>query len=297
MQIGADQNFFGAQTTTYGGMELSLSTGGPHPGPNDGDGRQSSHWKDDSLTSTRQFIGIMDPTMPRGLHRTISENDMLALDLFGYSIGGPAIVRPPNDNFANAIALTTGSGTVSGTNVNATRELGESAHVGLLGDKSIWYSWTSAVNGQATFDTIGSNFDTTLSVYLGTSVNQLNQVAANDDILTGSNKQSRVQFNIIAGQTYRIVIDGWNSESGSVKPGKIVDGDGVEVNYPVRLDGSVKPLHQEFKVTTTRRAPVARPVPAGAVVDVFVDNSNPTNNAVFLSYQRCHGMDFSLLGI
>ena len=52
--------------------------------------------------------------MPRGLRRTISENDRLALDLFGYSIGGPALVRPPNDNFANAIALTTDAGSVNG---------------------------------------------------------------------------------------------------------------------------------------------------------------------------------------
>lgn len=216
LSIGGDQVFFGNQVTTYATLELALSTGGPNPGPNDGDGRQSSHWRDDSLISTRQYIGIMDPTMPRGLRRTISENDMLALDLFGYAIGGPPLGRPPNDNFANGIALTTATGSLTGTNVNATREAGEPIHVGLLGDKSVWYSWVSQVNGQATFDTIGSNFDTTLAVYTGSAVNQLFHMGSNDDIVATVDKASRVQFNVTSGQTYRIVVDGWNSESGNI---------------------------------------------------------------------------------
>ncbi|HXC71652.1 MAG TPA: NF038122 family metalloprotease [Pyrinomonadaceae bacterium] len=220
LSIGGDQVFFGNQVTTYATLELGLSTGGPNPGPGDGDGRQSSHWRDDSLTSTRQYIGIMDPTLSRGLRRTMSENDVLALDLFGYAIGGPAPVRPPNDNFANAFALPTASastsGSTSGTNVNATREAGEPFHATLLGDKSVWYTWVSQTSGQVTFDTVGSNFDTTLSVYTGSELNQLFIVQSNDDILSGSNKQSQVLFNVTSGQTYRIAVDGWNSEFGNV---------------------------------------------------------------------------------
>src|SRR6185437_15852550 len=99
MSLGGSQVFFGNQLSTYATLELALSTGGSSPGPGDGDGRQSSHWKDDSLLSTRPYIGVMDPTLGTGLRRTISENDILAIDLFGYSIGSPAPVRPPNDNF------------------------------------------------------------------------------------------------------------------------------------------------------------------------------------------------------
>ncbi|HKY20803.1 MAG TPA: hypothetical protein VJM31_06250, partial [Vicinamibacterales bacterium] len=125
-------------------------------------------------------------------------------------------VRPPNDNFANALALTTASGTTSGTNVNTTREAGEPIHAVLLGDKSVWYTWVSQVDGQATFDTVGSNFDTTLSVYTGSAVNQLLIVQSNDDIVPTVDKVSRVQFNVTAGQTYRIAVDGWNSEFGNI---------------------------------------------------------------------------------
>ena len=213
LSIGGDQRFWGNQLSTYAIFELDLSTGGPNPLPGDGDGRQSSHWRDDALISTRQYIGIMDPTLQRGLRRTISENDMLALDLFGYTIGGPPIVRPPNDNFANAIALNGDTGTLTATNVNATREVGEPNSLGLMTDKSVWYSWIPTVNGQATIDTIGSDFDTTLIVYQGTTITLLGTVALNDEAV---NKASRVQFPVNAGQTYRVVVDGWNSEFGNI---------------------------------------------------------------------------------
>jgi len=216
MSVGGSQSFFSNVLSTYATLELGLSTGGPNPTPNTGDGRQSSHWRDDSLNSTSQYIGIMDPTLDDGVRKTVSENDLRAIDLFGYSTGGPPVVRPPNDNFANAISLPTTSGAVNGSNVNATREPGEPLHVGFLGDKSIWYTWQSTMNGQATFDTIGSNFDTTLAVYTGSAVNQLLNVAQNDDIANGGNRVSRVQFNIAAGTTYRIAVDGWNSEYGNV---------------------------------------------------------------------------------
>jgi N-acetylneuraminic acid mutarotase len=216
MTIGGSQVFFGNQTSTFATLELELSTGGLDPGPNDGDGRQSSHWKDDALFSTRPYIGVMDPTLGSGIRRTISENDIMAIDLFGYSIGAPAPVRPPNDNFVNGIALQNNSGTLTGSSVSATREAGEPSHAGFTGDKSVWCSWLSPVNGQMTIDTIGSNYDTTLAVYTGAAVNQLLTIAANDDIVQGQNKASRVQFNITAGTTYRIAVDGWNGEYGSI---------------------------------------------------------------------------------
>jgi hypothetical protein len=160
MSIGGSQVYFNNQLSTFATFELGLSTGGSNPTAGVGDGRQSSHWRDDDLSSTLPNIGIMDPTLGDGERSTISENDLKAIDMFGYTLGGPPRVPPPNDNFV-------GSGTVTGTNLWATREAGEPLHLGLQGDKSIWYSWQSPVNGQATFDTIGSNFDTTLSIYLG----------------------------------------------------------------------------------------------------------------------------------
>ncbi|MCK4850453.1 MAG: NF038122 family metalloprotease [Phycisphaerae bacterium] len=49
-----------------------------------GDGRQASHWKDNSLTGT--LIGIMDPTFPSGTIVPVNNSDLRALDLIGYEI-------------------------------------------------------------------------------------------------------------------------------------------------------------------------------------------------------------------
>ncbi len=49
-----------------------------------GDGRQASHWKDDSLTGIN--IGIMDPTLALGVSFNITAADLRALDGIGYEI-------------------------------------------------------------------------------------------------------------------------------------------------------------------------------------------------------------------
>jgi len=68
-----------------GATELGLSTGGPS-GSSDGggDGNQSSHWKQASLNNG-VFIGIMDPRIPSGKQRDITDNDVNALNIFGFN--------------------------------------------------------------------------------------------------------------------------------------------------------------------------------------------------------------------
>src|SRR6185369_13369771 len=74
---------------------------------------------------------------------------------------------------------------------------------------------TAPGNTTVVVDTVGSNFDTLLAVYRGTSVTALTAVASNDDIVSG-NLQSRVTFTPVAGTTYRIAVDGYGGASGSV---------------------------------------------------------------------------------
>src|SRR6266404_1800546 len=102
-----------------GNTELGLSTGGPAPGPNDGDGRQSSHWKFSSTCNGA--IGIMDPAISSGCRRTITASDQLALTSFGFNLtnsnpppGPPPPPPPPaNDNFANSQVISGCSGSVT----------------------------------------------------------------------------------------------------------------------------------------------------------------------------------------
>jgi hypothetical protein len=77
LSSGGSQNFFD------GSLELALSTG--RPDGTGGDREQSSHWKDDSLLGTH--IGIMDPTIADGVRETISDNDLAALRVMGYTVG------------------------------------------------------------------------------------------------------------------------------------------------------------------------------------------------------------------
>lgn len=123
---------------------------------------------------------------------------------------------PANDNFANRITLSGSSVTVTGTNVNATKELGEPDHAGNVGGKSVWYTWTAPSSGVVSIDTHGSSFDTLLGVYTGTSVSALTTVASNDDDPAGGTTTSKVTFSAVAGTAYQIAVDGYGGVSGSI---------------------------------------------------------------------------------
>ena len=120
---------------------------------------------------------------------------------------------PPGDNFVDRVSRVAPSGAVSGTNLFATREPGEPNHAGQPGGRSVWYSWTALVSGVATFNTVGSTFDTLLAVYTGTVVSNLTAVASDDD--SGGFFTSAVTFNAVAGTQYQIAIDGFGGAAGT----------------------------------------------------------------------------------
>ncbi|HEX8774170.1 MAG TPA: BACON domain-containing carbohydrate-binding protein [Pyrinomonadaceae bacterium] len=123
---------------------------------------------------------------------------------------------PANDNFASAQVISGSSGSVAGSNINATKETGEPNHAGLTGGASIWYQWQAPSSGNVTMTTTGSSFDTVLGVYTGSSVNALTLIASNDDDPTSTGVTSRVTFNAVAGTIYRIAVDGYGGSTGSV---------------------------------------------------------------------------------
>jgi hypothetical protein len=135
----------------------------------------------------------------------------------GVTFGGWAPTgAPANDSFINAQTLNGSSGSVLGTNKNATKESGEPNHAGNAGGASVWYNWTPSVSGPITFNTDRSP-DTLLSIYTGSAVNNLSNVVANDDEnVNPAVTTSRVTFNAIAGTTYRIAVDGKSSATGGI---------------------------------------------------------------------------------
>jgi hypothetical protein len=127
--------------------------------------------------------------------------------------GGPT--APANDQFARRSTLPVTGGTVEGSNVGASRELGEPDHARNAAARSVWWSWTPSRSGIANLTTNGSSFDTVLGVYLGPSVTALTEVASNDD--HGSATTSSASFRVTAGSTYVIAVDGFNGASGTVR--------------------------------------------------------------------------------
>jgi len=126
-----------------------------------------------------------------------------------------AAIPPTNDNFANSTLITGISGSATESNNEATKETGEPWHAGNIGGSSAWWHWVAPFAEQVTIDTSGSDFDTILGVYTGTSVNGLTEIASNDDA-PGLGTKSAVTFTAVAGTTYRIAVDGFNGASGSI---------------------------------------------------------------------------------
>jgi hypothetical protein len=125
------------------------------------------------------------------------------------------IVAPPaNDAFANRITITGSNISVTGTNLGASAESGETDHDGYPATKSVWWTWTAPKAGTVTVDTIGSSFDTLLGVYTGTVVSGLNYVASDDQ--SGGNGTSRLIFSAVSGGIYQIAVDGYGGLSGSI---------------------------------------------------------------------------------
>ena len=79
----------------------------------------------------------------------------------------------------------------------------------------MWWTWTAPASGTVTVDTAGSNVDTLLAAYTGSSVWALTAAASNDDAGRGT-LSSKVTFDATAGRQYQIAIDGYGGASGSI---------------------------------------------------------------------------------
>lgn len=147
--------------------------------------------------------------------------------------------RPANDNFANRIALTGPTVSASGGNFLASKERGEPDHADELGGASVWWSWTAPAPGNVVIQTEGSNFDTLLAVYTGSTLTNLTVVASSDDISTNQ-PTSFVTFSAIPNTAYQIAVDGYDGEPGDIQL-HVTMQDVVWLDAPQRLvDGTVK---------------------------------------------------------
>lgn len=153
---------------------------------------------------------------------------------------------PKNDPFGSPKVISGSSGSLTGSNVNATKQSSEPYHAGSYGGSSVWYSWTASTTGATKFETTGSNFDTLLAVYTGVTLSGLSAVASNDDCAGSDIGTSCLDFNAVAGTTYKIAVDGYNYTQGSIKlqlgtpPGCDITGtEGADVLTGTSADESI----------------------------------------------------------
>ncbi len=158
-----------------------------------------------------------------GAMKLTTDPSRMTIEFFSVENGGKLIdsitltqSAPRNDAFSLAASLVGSSTNYVGANVGATIEAAETTNAGVSGGKSTWWNWTAPWSGVATVTTAGSSFDTTLGIYTGSTLATLTNVAANDD-QTSSILTSSVSFNSIAGQTYRISVDGYQGAVGTIQ--------------------------------------------------------------------------------
>ena len=154
-------------------------------------------------------------------------------------VAGSLAAAPANDNFANAIALTSNVVTVVAGNIGATKELMEPSHAGNQGGSSVWWSWTAQQSGYLVVSTSGSlgkegyGLDTLLGIYRGSSVSALTEVASNDDSPSGGTFTSRAEFSVTAGTTYYVAVDGYSFDGITASTGSIRLALSFSVTKPV----------------------------------------------------------------
>ncbi len=128
---------------------------------------------------------------------------------------------PLNDNFADRFPLTGFFATVKASSINATTETAAGETLLTFTNSttgnvdinsagySVWWTWTAPTNGRVKIFTSDITFDTRLGVFTGTTLDQLQFVASNDNQGgTPFDYSSHVTFPVVAGTAYQIEVDG-----------------------------------------------------------------------------------------
>jgi len=111
---------------------------------------------------------------------------------------------PPNDFFQNALEIVSLPFSDRLNTEGATTEPGN-ADCPFAVEGTVWYSFIPDSDMTITADTFGSDFDTILGAYTGTSIFDLHNVACNDQF---NGDQSRISFAATAGTEYFFQVGG-----------------------------------------------------------------------------------------
>ena len=133
--------------------------------------------------------------------------------------GAAQAVPPTNDAFADAVEVTEPLPfTDTQDTTEATLEDGEPLlddfNCGFGVSNTVWYAYSPTVDTTVSANTFGSDFDTVLGVWEGTSLDSLTLVGCVDDAF---GLQSRIVFLAETGTDYRIQVGGFDGDSGTLE--------------------------------------------------------------------------------
>jgi hypothetical protein len=96
------------------------------------------------------------------------------------------------------------TGAVLATNLGAGSESGEPRHANHVARHSVWWTWTAPSFAHVRFETYSTDSMPHIAVYQGHNIESLTAVASN---VGGGEYGSRLYFDAIEGQVYRVVVD------------------------------------------------------------------------------------------
>jgi hypothetical protein len=119
------------------------------------------------------------------------------------------ITPPANDNFANAEVITSLPFSATVDNTNATAESGEPQMSCGFPFRSVWYSFTPIETMAVRVDMLGSQVGGIAGIYLASGPG-----ISNLTLLTCAFSNNPSNFNVEAGQTYYLRVDGNGGQTG-----------------------------------------------------------------------------------
>jgi hypothetical protein len=165
-------------------------------------------------------------------------------------LAAPAVAQPPpNDDVAaptvvgvpDSLMQDTSEATVDASDPELTCAPPAGA--------TVWFAFTPEADLRVEFNTFGSDYDTTLSAYLGMPSSET-EVACNDDV--AGDLSSRVRFDAAPGITYLIMVGSFGAGAGgSLVLQSDVAPPPLELAVMIDPRGTVVPRTGEVAITGT----------------------------------------------
>ncbi len=156
---------------------------------------------------------------------------LLGINNEGY-INSLCVREDHGDQFPGALIGSSAMGERLILNIHSTSQPGEPTLALTATSKTVWTTWEAPQSGNLTFEVWNSRmFDSfgfsdpaslpAISVFNGSSLSGLTQVGTN---FNGTNLLPSISINAVAGQQYRIAVDGVNGARGLIRLSWSMDG-------------------------------------------------------------------------